>query len=109
LNQRLETDSRRQFYWELGKDILFAFLALVIFVVFLKLLKKTASGDIPIGVPLGQGEAFGSAEAEGPGGGLDGWRTEAKPGVVTVEVLNALIKENPANMTQAVRSWLKGA
>jgi len=29
-------------------------------------------------------------------------------GVVTVEVLNALIKENPSNMTQAVRSWLTG-
>ena len=27
---------------------------------------------------------------------------------VTVEVLNALIKENPANMTQAVRTWLAG-
>ncbi len=27
-------------------------------------------------------------------------------GVVTVEVLNQLIRENPANMTQAVRSWL---
>jgi hypothetical protein len=27
-------------------------------------------------------------------------------GVVTVEVLNRLIRENPANMTQAVRGWL---
>ena len=27
-------------------------------------------------------------------------------GVVTVEVLNQLIRENPANMTQAVRTWL---
>ena len=26
--------------------------------------------------------------------------------MVTVEVLNQLIRENPANMTQAVRSWL---
>jgi hypothetical protein len=27
-------------------------------------------------------------------------------GVVTVDVLNQLIRENPANVTQAVRSWL---
>ena len=27
-------------------------------------------------------------------------------GLVTVEVLNQLIRENPANMTQAVRGWL---
>jgi len=26
--------------------------------------------------------------------------------VVTVDVLNQLIRENPANMTQAVRTWL---
>jgi hypothetical protein len=26
--------------------------------------------------------------------------------VVTVEVLNRLIRENPANMNQAVRGWL---
>jgi len=26
--------------------------------------------------------------------------------VVTVDVLNQLIRENPANMTQAVRGWL---
>ena len=26
---------------------------------------------------------------------------------VTVEVLNRLIKENPQNMTQAIRTWLQ--
>jgi len=26
---------------------------------------------------------------------------------VTVEVLNRLIKENPQNMTQAIRAWLQ--
>jgi hypothetical protein len=31
---------------------------------------------------------------------------EAQPGVVTVEVLNKLIKENPVNMTQAIREWM---
>ena len=31
---------------------------------------------------------------------------DSPPGVVTVEVLNRLIKENPANMTQAIRDWM---
>jgi hypothetical protein len=31
---------------------------------------------------------------------------EAQPGVVTVDVLNRLIKENPSNMTQAIRNWM---
>ena len=29
-----------------------------------------------------------------------------QPGVVTVDVLNRLIKENPDNMTQAIREWM---
>ena len=28
------------------------------------------------------------------------------PGAVTVDVLNRLVKENPANMTQALREWI---
>jgi flagellar M-ring protein FliF len=111
LSQRLETDGKRQLYWEIGKNILFALVALIILVVFLKLLKKTPSNDIPVGLPVGQGAWMEGAP--GPGGevapGEAGhWRADAKPGVVTVEVLNALIKENPSNMTQAVRSWLSG-
>ena len=108
LSQRLETDTRRTFYWEMGKNALFGLLALGIFMVFLKLLKKTSSGDIPIGIPLGQGNGSGHSPGGGELAGAENWRAEGKPGVVTVEVLNALIKENPGNMTQAVRSWLTG-
>lgn len=106
LSQRLETDGNRQFYWEVGKNVLFAVVALVMFMVFLKLLKKTSSSDIPITMPDGSAATAYSGTEGGDGDGGSSWRKDAKPGVVTVEVLNALIKENPANMTQAVRSWL---
>jgi flagellar M-ring protein FliF len=109
LSQRLETDSKREFYWDLGKNVLFAVLALGIFFVFLKLLTKTSSSDIPMEVPLGRLDALGNVEGEADGASAAEWRKQPKPGVVTVEVLNALIKENPANMTQAVRSWLAGS
>ena len=76
------------------------------FMVFLKLLKKTTASDIPINLTSsGENGTFAAAEG-GEGEAGAGWRKDAKAGVVTVEVLNALIKENPANMTQAVRSWL---
>lgn len=43
----------------------------------------------------------------GAGNGKNGgWVEEDGGSVVTVEVLNQLIKENPANMTQSIRSWL---
>jgi flagellar M-ring protein FliF len=107
LSQRLEKDGNRQLYWDVGKNVLYALVALIMLMVFLKLLKKTNSNDIPISLSSG-GDASGAGTS---GDGTEGdpagsWRKEAKPGVVTVEVLNALIRENPGNMTQAVRSWL---
>jgi hypothetical protein len=103
MNQRLESDTKRQFYWDIGKNGLFAGVALIMFLVFLKLLKKTTANDIPVNGPFGP--MGGGEPGEGEAGG---WRKDQKPATVTVEVLNALIKENPANMTQAVRTWLAG-
>jgi hypothetical protein len=39
-----------------------------------------------------------------PGGSRADWFGE--PRVVTVEVLNQLVRENPTNMTGAIRAWL---
>ncbi len=108
LSQKLESDSKRQFYWEIGKNVLFALVALIMLMVFLKLLKKTSASDIPVGEPPAQPGEAGAGGDDSTGSRLGSWRKDQKPAVVTVEVLNALIKENPANMTQAVRTWLTG-
>jgi len=50
------------------------------------------------------GNGNGNGNGHGHGFKLDPF--DAPPGVVTVEVLNRLIKENPANMTQAIRDWM---
>ena len=50
--------------------------------------------DIPIGVPVGDGQ---TSTMNGRG--------RSQP-AVTVDVLNQLIRENPQNMTQAIRSWM---
>jgi flagellar M-ring protein FliF len=92
LSHRLESDGQRQFYWEIGRNVFFALLALGMLVVFLKLLKKT-SGEIPVNLP--------ADHLEDAGGGR-----RKPPGMVTVEALNSLIRENPASVGQAVRSWL---
>jgi hypothetical protein len=47
-----------------------------------------------------------NGNGNGNGNGHHGDDFESQPGVVTVEVLNRLIKENPANMTQAIRDWM---
>jgi flagellar M-ring protein FliF len=48
----------------------------------------------------------GNGHASGNGVGSTPQPVEPSSNVITVEVLNRLIRENPANMTQAVRTWL---
>jgi hypothetical protein len=70
-------------------------MAIGMIVMFWRSLQKVKVDEIPIGVPIGNG----SGQIVRGGNGAPG-------GVVTVDVLNQLIRENPANMTQAVRTWL---
>jgi flagellar biosynthesis/type III secretory pathway M-ring protein FliF/YscJ len=95
LSERLQTDTTRQLYWDIARNGLFALLALAVLIIFLRLLKKT-SNEITQGELLGQLDQLNAARRE-----------SAKPGgMVTVEALNALIRDNPASVGQAVRSWL---
>jgi hypothetical protein len=75
--------------------------------VFWRSVKKTPLDAIPLGVPIGQlgTNGHGNGHANGHNGdqnNADG----LTPGVVTVDVLNQLIRENPNNMAQAVRAWM---
>jgi flagellar M-ring protein FliF len=103
----LETQERRDFWWTLAHNLVYPALAIGMLLVFLRLFKRTAKDDIPIGIPVGRlslnggngnGNGHHPVYAERSG--------EASPEVVTAEVLNQLIKENPQNMTQAIRAWL---
>ena len=59
-----------------------------------------------MGVPVGRLMAAQRAGSNGHAAGVESWGGESVPGVVSVDVLNRLIKENPANMTQAIREWM---
>lgn len=76
--------------------LIYPALAIGILFMFFRMLKNTKVDDIPLGVPIGNGHSNGRYGKPGAPGS----------GVVTVDVLNQLIRENPANMTQAVRSWM---
>lgn len=99
---KLEKEERTQFLIETGQKLIYPGVALILGMMFFRTLKKTKSDDLPIGVAVGDliPDGVGS---EGFGGGS---KKKKKDEVVTVEVLNRLIKENPASMTQAVRAWL---
>ena len=92
--KQLDQQQKKDFWWELAKTALYPLLGCVVLFIFWRTFKSTPVDNIPLGVPLGSG-------------GLNG--RSLRPGdsdAVTVEVLNQLIRENPHNMTQAIRSWM---
>lgn len=104
LTQRLEVDGRKQFWIELATRFAYPALGLGVLAVFWRAVRKTPMESIPLGVPVGQLASNGS-NGNGHGNEGDG-KEEGTPGVVTVDVLNRLIRDNPNNMAQAIRTWM---
>jgi flagellar M-ring protein FliF len=92
VTQQLDQQEKRQYWTDQGWKLFYPALAIGLVFMFWRALKRVKVDDIPVGVPLGNGHGNGKA---GP-----------PHGMVTVEVLNQLIRENPANMSSAVRSWM---
>jgi flagellar M-ring protein FliF len=109
----LQTQEQRDFWWTLARNLGYPALALGVLVVFLRLFKRVGSEELPLGIPIGY-LAHGNGNGNGHGNGNGkrygsvfssrGGHNEQE--TITVEVLNQLIKENPQNMTQAIRTWL---
>jgi flagellar M-ring protein FliF len=99
LTQQLEQQEKRQVWLDLAQKLVYPALAAAILFAFWRMFQKARAEEVRLGFPMANGHANGNGNGHGkvimPG-----------KGVVTVEVLNQLIRENPANMTQAVRSWL---
>ena len=85
LTATLQKDQKWQMWMQIGQTVTYPILGLIVIFMLFRLFKRAPQVDIPIGVPVG-----------------DGHRRPA----VTVDVLNQLIRENPQNMTQAIRSWM---
>jgi flagellar M-ring protein FliF len=104
LTHELDLQQKHDMWLNLARNAIYPALGLIALVILLRLFKRTPIQDIPIGVPVGR--LMAHANGNGNGNGHKGAPFEGEPGVVTVEVLNRLIKENPTNMTQAIRDWM---
>ncbi|MCL5096636.1 MAG: flagellar M-ring protein FliF [Candidatus Omnitrophica bacterium] len=100
VTKQLEQQRRWDFWWDLARSGVYPLLGIGALVGFFLLLKRTAANDVPVGMPPSMGNGHGNGHA------VVDRRLEPVHGPVTVEVLNQLIKENPQNMTQAIRRWL---
>ena len=103
ISREFERQQKHQLVWDLARNAVYPAMGVLALIVLVILFKRTPVQEIPLGVPVGR-LVGNKANPTGIGGG--DWTREAQPGVVTVDVLNRLVKENPANMTQAIRDWL---
>jgi flagellar M-ring protein FliF len=101
LSRDLDQQQQTQLWWTVARNAAYPVLGLAALVVLIVLFRRTPVQEIPLGVPVGR-----LVTTKGPGRAGPEWSRETQPGVVTVDVLNRLVKENPANMTQAIRDWM---
>jgi flagellar M-ring protein FliF len=106
LTQQLDSQQKRDFWIGLAEKATYPAMGLLAIFVLFRAFKRTPVQEIPLGVPVGQlGYKTGTSNAMG--GRLGEYSNEPQPGVVTVEVLNRLIRDNPHNMTAAIRDWMQ--
>ena len=104
LSEQLESQQKHDFWMKLAGNLTYPALGLIALFILFRQLKSTPMQDIPIGVPVGQiASNTGTSHAAGS---RTGDARNEPPGVVTVDVLNRLIRENPNNMTAAIRDWM---
>jgi flagellar M-ring protein FliF len=95
--QQLQKQQSHEFIWDIARNAGYGLLAVGMLFIFLRMFKKASVETASMGVPM---------SSNGNGNGNGNGRGRGDEGIVTVEVLNRLIRENPANMNQAVRTWL---
>lgn len=89
---KLETQQQKDRWLELGQQVGYGVVALAVLIMFWRAFKNTPVENIPLGVPVGRLGGVGDRRAAIP--------------PLSVEALNQMVRENPENMTQAIRTWM---
>lgn len=100
--RQLDQQQTREYWTSTAQRYALPVLGLVLFFLFWRALKKAKPEDVTLGMPYeltADGRLVPSQNQPKKG-------ANEEPQVVTVEVLNQLIREQPGNMTQAVRTWM---
>jgi len=103
---RLDQQQKSDFRWNLANAAVYPALALAVLVFFWRTFKRTPNDAIPMGIPLSRFTSATNGNGQANENGNAHARASGPPPTVTVDVLNQLIRENPNNMTQAIRSWM---
>ena len=63
MNQQLDQQSKRDFWWKLARNSAYPALGLVAFLILLRTFKQTPVQEIPLGVPVGRHGGHGNGKA----------------------------------------------
>ncbi len=97
----LDTQTKKDFWWTLATNLAYPALGVGSLLLLLRIFKQTPIQEIPMGVPVGRLTPTTNSK-----GKITEINFDPQPNVVTVDVLNRLIKDNPNNMTSAIRDWM---
>lgn len=111
LVREFERQQRWEFWTSLARQLAYPLLAVAAVVVLWRLLQRSSAPDIPLGVPVGELLAHGNGNGHGasrrtrefPG---QSPTEEEPPEEAALEALHRLVKENPVNLSQALREWM---
>jgi len=110
LTQRLEKSERQRMWTEIARDSVFPLLGVGVLAVFWRIFQKTSIDEIPIGIPIGAASGDGGSQMSNFAAGLRAGPVsetdEVQPFVMTADMMNQLMRENPNNMTHALRTWM---
>jgi flagellar M-ring protein FliF len=105
--QDLSKTEKKQFWWAQAQNVAYIGLALGVLFIFWRMLKKTSSEQMPASAGSDDFMISSASQAYGNAPSRHGGRQPMNnPGVITVETLNQLVRDNPANVTQAIQTWL---
>jgi len=107
--QDLGKQEKRQFWWNTAQNLVYPGLALVVFVIFWRALKRTSAAPVSDGVAFVPQPAAANAHGRNAAADTTEWQPQQPAetaGAVSVDVFNTLVRENPDNVTQAIQTWL---
>jgi flagellar M-ring protein FliF len=99
---QIERSDRQRYWWEIAQNSIFPALGLAVLFLFWRTLQRTSIEEIPIGIPVGAEEKKGENNSNRRRSETE----EIDPFVITSEMMNKLVRENPTNMTHALRTWM---
>ncbi len=109
VSKDLGQQEKKQFWWTQLQNIIYPTLALGVLIIFWRALKKTPVGEIPADMSMEDTSPAPNAHSRA-GGQANGRGRAQKPavaqGLVTADVFNQLVRDNPANVTHAIQNWL---